>query len=238
LKAVKRFGQLELGFDSYSTLPLELALVDCALPAEDEKVVAASQPQDELREPVRTTTPTPSPEPAAPPSPPVQPEPPVAKVEPATEPEASIKPEPNAEPESTIEPEPSTEPEAPIEPPPVAEPEVAARPGSKVEQLIQSWRQIIRDAPPELKKTPAMAILRSADVRPVDIENDTVILCSKFDFYREQIEKPENQRIAVQILSSYLGHPCQVRCIHKPENNHMLRAALNMGAQVTGVEEK
>jgi len=249
LKAVKRFGQLELGFDSYSTLPLELALVDCALPAEDEKVSAATQPQKEIRQPAHNP-PTPSPKPAAPPSPPVQPEPPAAKVEPAVEPQASIKPElsteaePNAvpeptiEPESAIEPEPSTEPEATIEPPPVTQPEVAALPSSKVEQLIQSWRQIIREAPPELKKTPAMAILRSADVRPVDIENDTVILCSKFDFYREQIEKPENQRIAVQILSSYLGHPCQVRCIHKPENNHMLRAALNMGAQVTGVEEK
>ena len=33
LKAVKLFGQLEFGFDNYSTLPLELALVDCVTKA-------------------------------------------------------------------------------------------------------------------------------------------------------------------------------------------------------------
>jgi len=37
LKAVKLFGQLELGFDNYSTLPLELALVDCTLPPTEEE---------------------------------------------------------------------------------------------------------------------------------------------------------------------------------------------------------
>ncbi|GAI50341.1 unnamed protein product, partial [marine sediment metagenome] len=55
LKAVKLFGQLELGFDSYSTLPLELALVDCALPAEEERESHA--PQYESRPPVEAATP-------------------------------------------------------------------------------------------------------------------------------------------------------------------------------------
>ena len=32
LRAIKLFGQLEIGFDNYSTLPLELALVDCTQP--------------------------------------------------------------------------------------------------------------------------------------------------------------------------------------------------------------
>ena len=37
LKVVKVFGQLELGFDNYSALPIELALVDSILPSEEER---------------------------------------------------------------------------------------------------------------------------------------------------------------------------------------------------------
>ncbi|OGO22148.1 MAG: DNA polymerase III, subunit gamma and tau, partial [Chloroflexi bacterium RBG_16_50_9] len=37
LKAVKLFGRLEIGLDNYSTLPLELALVDCAMTIEEDK---------------------------------------------------------------------------------------------------------------------------------------------------------------------------------------------------------
>jgi len=160
--------------------------------------------------------------------------------EPSAKPEAVIETEPSTEPEAVIEPPPAIESEAAIEPEPATRPEasVEPEPGSEVERLIQNWRRIIEEAPPNLKKTTAIAILRSADVRPVAIEADTVILSSKFDFFIEQIEKPENQRIAAQIISGFLGHPCRVRCIHKPENNHLLRAALRIGAQVTSVEEK
>ena len=220
LRAVKLFGQLELGFDSYSTLPLELALVDCALPPTEEKKTATPETDYERPQPVSKASTAAKPAPAAPP--------PAAKAEPVTEPAATIEPEPVSEPEPVIE----------TEPTPPAETEIKPEPGSEVEQLIQNWKRIIEEAPPNLKKTTAIAILRSADVRPVAIEADTVVLTSKFDFYKEQIEKPENQRIAAQIISSFLGHPCRVRCIHKPENNHLLRAALRHGAQVTSVEEK
>ncbi len=235
LRAVKLFGQLELGFDSYSTLPLELALVDCALPPAEEEKTATPQTDYELRQPVSAAA-KPAPKPVTPQPPPVKPEPPAAQAEPVT----AIEPEPVATPEAAVEPEPAATPEAAVEPEPVATPEAAIEPepGSEVERLIQNWRRIIEEAPPNLKKTTALAILRSADVRPVAIEADTVVLCSKFDFFIEQIEKPENQRVAVQIISSFLGRPCRVRCIHKPENNHLLRAALRMGAQVTSVEEK
>jgi len=39
-------------------------------------------------------------------------------------------------------------------------------------------------------------------------------------------------------VSNYLGRPYRVRCIHQPENNHLLKAALKMGAQIIDVEEK
>jgi DNA polymerase-3 subunit gamma/tau len=50
LRAVKLFGQLDFGFDSYSTLPLELALVDCALGPEEKE----REPEPEKPEPKTT----------------------------------------------------------------------------------------------------------------------------------------------------------------------------------------
>jgi len=205
LKVVKLFGQLELGFDSYSTLPLELALVDCVLPAEEGKESRISETEREFRQPAEVV-----PQPVTP----TEPEPPPAKSESAEVPEAAVTPPAKSE---------SAEvPEA----------------GSEIERLRQDWRQIIEEAPADVKKTTAIAILRSADVKPVAIEDDTVVLASKYEFYKEQIEKPENQRVAATILSGFLKRTCRVRCIHRPENDHLIRAAIRMGAQVTDVEEK
>ncbi|GAI25106.1 unnamed protein product, partial [marine sediment metagenome] len=57
LRAVKLFGQLELGFDNYSTLPLELALIDCALTSEEERESPTSQTEYEPRQPIKSATP-------------------------------------------------------------------------------------------------------------------------------------------------------------------------------------
>ncbi|UCC90817.1 MAG: DNA polymerase III subunit gamma/tau [Dehalococcoidia bacterium] len=197
LKAVKLFGQLELGFDNYSTLPLELALVDCALTPEEEKGSLAIEAEPELRQPV-----TAAPSPVAP-------------------------PQPKAKPEPTNIPTPT--PEATITPP---------EPGSEIEQMRQNWRQVIEQAPENTKRTPAIAILRSAGVKPVAMEDDTIILAFRYPYHKEQIEKPENQQIAEKIIGNFLGRPCHVRCIYEPEANHLLRAALKMGAQIIDVEEK
>ncbi len=197
LKAVKLFGQLELGFDNYSTLPLELALVDCALTPEEEKGSLAVEAEPEFRQPVTAATP-----PVAP-------------------------PQPTAKPEPTNIPTPT--PKATITPP---------EPGSEIEQMRLNWKQVIEQAPENTKRTPAIAILRSAGVKPVAIEDDTIVLAFRYPYHKEQIEKPENQQIAEKIIGNFLGHPCHVRCIYEPEDNHLLRAALKMGAQIIDVEEK
>ena len=41
------FGQLEIGLDNYSTLPLELALIDSTLPAAEEKEEPVKEPSEE-----------------------------------------------------------------------------------------------------------------------------------------------------------------------------------------------
>jgi DNA polymerase-3 subunit gamma/tau len=216
LKAVKLFGALDLGLDSYSTLPLELALVDCVLTPEEETESPAPESEPERRKPARATS---TPPPAPPP-------PPTATKTPA--------PKPKEE-----------EPEAPVPTPPPApapetpEPKVAPlEVGNETDFLQTNWRQVIEQAPEDTKRTPAMAILRSAGVKPVSIEDNSVILAFRYPLHKETMEKPQNQEIAARIISSFIGRSCQVRCIHQPEANHLVKAALKMGAQITKVEEK
>jgi len=198
LKAIKLFGQLELGFDNYSTLPLELALVDCAQPSVEERESPATQPEYEPRQPIKEVS--------------------LPKQQP-------VKPKP-----ANV---PSTAPSK-AEGIPAPAPEL----GNEIERLRLHWRQVIEQAPEDAKRTPATAILRSAGVKPVAIEGDTVVLAFRYDFHKEKMEKAENQQVAEKIISNFLGRPCHVRCTYEPEDNHLLRAALNMGAQVTSVEEK
>ncbi len=195
LKAVKLFGQLEFGFDNYSTLPLELALIDCILQAEGKY---------EPRQPVEVSLP---------PVTSAYSEQPTAKAEPTTTPAS-----------------------APMPPTSESIPAISSEGASEIERLRLNWRQVIEEAPEDTKKTPAIAILRSAGVKPVTIENDTIVLAFRYSYHKEKIEETENQQIVEKIISNFLGHSCHVRCIS--EDNHLVRAALKMGAEVIDVEEK
>lgn len=112
------------------------------------------------------------------------------------------------------------------------------QPGGEISYLSQNWRQIIEQAPEETKRTPAMAILRSAGVRPIAFEEDSLVLAFRYPLHKENMEKPQNQEVAEKIISSFLGRTCRIRCIHREEANHLVEAALKMGAQITDVEEK
>ncbi len=203
LRAAKLFGQLEIGFDNYSTLPLELALVDCALPQE-QKGTPAKQAEPESRQPQKVVVPPPTP---------LQPKQTTAQPKPASVSAPAPAPTPIATTAAT-----------PIES------------TSEIERLRLNWKQVIEQAPQDTKKTSAVAILRSAGVKPIAVDHDTVSLAFKYPYHKEQIEKIENQRVTEKIIGNFLGHPCHVRCLL--EDNHLLREALKMGAQITHVEEK
>ena len=227
LKAVKLFGQLELGLDNYSTLPLELALVDCTLTSEEEKEIHTEQNKPESRQPIKVTTPPPTPSP---------PKPAIAKPEPTEVAPPIAKPKPTEVAPPIAKPEPTE-----VVPPTVPEATATIQPpepSSEIEKIRLNWRQLIEQAPEDTKKTPAIAILRSAGVSPVAIEEDTIVLAFRYSYHKEQIEKLENKQVAQEIVSHFLGHSCQIRCIFEPEANHLLRAALKMGAQIINTEEK
>jgi DNA polymerase-3 subunit gamma/tau len=239
LKAVKLFGQLKIGFDNYSPLPLELTLVDCIQSTEAGRDSQTSQP--ESRQPAEVTEP-----PAAP-----SPKKPVAKApkqSAATKPEPAITPEPEPEPPVAAEaeaappppkpPATKTEPVSTPAPEPPAAPTTPLEPGDEIEHLRKNWKQVIEQAPEHTKKTPAIAILRSAGIIPLASEDDTIILAFKYPLHKENMEKPENQKIAEEIIGNFLGRPCRIRCTQQRDNNHLVKAALKMGAQIIDVEEK
>ena len=242
LKAVKLFGQLDLSLDNYSTLPMELALVDATLPSGKEPPVTKAEPEvPPPAKPVTLEAPPPTaaekttakterrarpaeeqkrePEPATPP------EPVEEKIEVAPEPELTPAPV-----EEKPEPEPAP---APPEPAPVT---AAAAGGEEIEYLQSNWLKFIREAPSSMSRSPAAALLRSA--RPKSIEKDTVILSFKFPLHKESMEKTDNLHIAEQIISNFLGRACRVRCVSEPEANHLIEEALKIGAQIIESEEK
>ena len=211
LKTVKRFGQLELSLDNYSTLPLELALIDSTLPDTEAKV-----------EPVRHANPEPAPRktnPVIPPPPVQKADPPQEKKNPVKEP-APFKP---AVAQKAVIKEKAASPPADAHISPLAA-------GSAIEQLQQQWSRIMKEAPDGMSKTPAAALLRSA--RPLSVEGDTIVISFKYSYHKEKMDSIENQRTADKIVSGFLGRPCKVRCVYEHENNHLVKAALNMGAQI------
>ncbi|MFA5309105.1 MAG: DNA polymerase III subunit gamma/tau [Dehalococcoidales bacterium] len=224
LKAIKTFGQLELSLDNYSTLPLELAIVDSSLAETAVK-----------EEPVRRA----------------EPEPPVKKAPPVMPPTAvqRVAPPPPEKRETAANPTPARPaaekpvnpaPARPIEEKPTVPAPVKAEAtppamGSTIEQLQQQWSRMINEAPDGMSKTPAAALLRSA--RPREITGDILVLSFKYPILKENLEKLDNQKMADKIVSRFMGRPCKVRCVYEHENNHLVKAALKMGAQVIEPEE-
>lgn len=279
LRAVKLFGQLDFGFDQYSTLPLELALVDSTMGTDGEtpppepkaaapKAAVKTAPPKAVSPPVKPEV-KPEPEAVSPPvtaepaPEPIEKKPPAAKETPppAIELEPDIKPPPvTAKPETAplpaeIEPEPESKtppvtaaPEAiEAEPEPDVSPDAMPKasaappePGAEaeLERLSANWQRILAQAPPEVKKSAALGYIRSAGVRPIAIEKDTVVLTFRYPIHKSQVEKPENQRVVAGVISDFLSRPCRIRCVCQPEPDHLVRAVRNLGAEITGVEEK
>ncbi len=249
LQAVKIFGQMDIRLDNYSTLPLELALVDSTMPvAEPAKAQqATARPEPETAPPLpRPTAKTTAPPPdktvkteaktgatAQAEKTAARPAPEKAPPEPAPVKEATTaaREEPVVAGEKA-----AADKEAPItaEEKPVAASALAA--GSPIEQLRAQWVQIINDAPGGLAKTPAAALLRSGS-KPLEIQEDTIILSFKYASHKENMEKNDNQKTAEKIISNFLGRACRVRCVYEHENNHLVKAALDMGARHIDTEE-
>jgi len=211
LKTVKRFGQLELSLDNYSTLPLELAIVDSILPDTEVK-----------EEPIRRTEPEPLPRKVPP-----KVSPPSEQKTVRTEDKKTSSPEPP--PKSTVAEKAAPQKTAS----PVADPLTE---GNPIAQLQSRWSKMINEAPDGMNKTTAAALLRNA--RPKEIVEDVLVLSFRYPLHKEAVEKLENLRMAEKIVSSFMGRPCKVRCVYEHENNHLVKEAVKTyGARVIDTEE-
>jgi DNA polymerase-3 subunit gamma/tau len=44
--------------------------------------------------------------------------------------------------------------------------------------------------------------------------------------------------VVAQLISQFTGQACQIKCIYEPAENHLVREAQKLGAQVIEVQDK
>ena len=225
IKAVKLFGQMDLSLDNYSTLPLELAMVECTLTREEakEKPIRQAAPAIAANRVTPNAANTPADQAVLPPEATEKKE--ATSSMPAKAETDNSQPAAKGNPGDNENKKPAAD---EIEESPLAA-------GSDIVQLQENWSKMINNAPDGLSKTIAAALLRSAS--PIKIEDDTITVSLKFSYHKEKMDNVENQKTADKIVSGFLGRSCRVRCIYEHENNHLVKAALDMGAQRVDTEE-
>ncbi len=205
-------------------------------------------------------TPAPEPEPPS--------EPPIAA-------EAGAEPEPPSEPpiaaEAEAEPEPPiTEPDscsladvADLSEPAIISPkktsavmeghdqatvQAANADLSILEQIEAVWPDVVRDVRPRDKMVQALL----HNIRPIDVERNTVVLQATSQFHKDNIEKAHSRQIVEEVLSKHLGTPVAIRCtmeaqtetqdlrnqIRTSRKDRWVRAAINVfDADIIDIEQ-
>ncbi len=221
VRSLKLFGQIDLRSRDYSSLPLELALVESILPKERE-----------------SKAPSPVRQPAAPrkaEAVPAKPVPPVS--EPAVE-KKDVTP-PEAAPAEAAPVLDVVEPEDPKEPgvPPAVQPEL--------ERVKSQWSDFVNTLRGVGSSGSLDAFLRSA-CEPEAVEGDTLVLAFYHDFHKNKIEDTKYTRMVERKLGEKFGSPNKIRCVlktkevkpkRKVEDIPLVKAALEHGARITSVVE-
>jgi len=208
-QAIRLFAQVDFRSDPQSTLPLELALVDCSLASPER----ASPPRT-TRE--RTATPraaAPQPRPVAPAR-----EPETVEDEPAPVPAAASEQphidEPVPEPEA---PEPDATPAGSL-PAAVAAASAASGGPHTIEHIRQHWSQFINSCRGVGSSGNLDALLRRY-CEPVALEGDNLTLRFTARFHKEKIENPKYRHLVEKKLLDVFGTPYHVECILDLEKN-------------------
>jgi len=198
--AIKLFAQIDFRADPQSTLPLELALVDCSLRNTEPSIV--EPPIIEAR-PTKKAA-------AAPAIVAVQP-PPVTFEQGQ---EAAAEEEKPAETPAADEPA-ATE---------VAGVAAAQQPDS-IEYIRQHWGEFINACRGMGSSGNLDALLRSS-CEAVSLEGNTLVLGFYWDFQRAKIEDRKYRHLVEKKLNDVFGVPLQVRCILTPKKDKPARSQL------------
>lgn len=277
LRWVRIFSGLDyqLRTTPYGHLPLELAVVEALIGEGGQEAArpaapAAASPRPALRQapaPTRPAEPLPQRRPEAPvqqrPAPRTRPAPQpvdpaaehVAQAAPPSTPTAQAEPPlaQSAEPTDAAQAAPTSA-EAPAPRATTGAPartsELAAAANadfSLLERVIEVWDLIKRDVRP-LKRT-IEALLK--DVRPIDVEGNTIVLLAASPFHKTNIEQPQNREIVEAVVKKHLGAPYAIRCtieakpeardlrsqIREARKDTLVRAAMNIfDAHIVDIE--
>jgi DNA polymerase-3 subunit gamma/tau len=222
-KAARLFREVELQFDGFSPLPLELAFVECSLP-EGKPITPAIPATPEKIEKTEEK-----------PAPPAQSR--KTEKEPTITPALTEeKPVKATKSQKAVE-EPATTPE-PTE-------EKHTTPGklgeTDIEHFRSRWREVV-DATRGMGSAGNLdALLRSA-CEPLSLENDTLILGFYYDFHKEKIEDPKYRHMVEAKVSEVFGQPYKIRCVLTERKartrGHLVEAALQMGAKIIDEEDE
>jgi DNA polymerase-3 subunit gamma/tau len=234
MAALKGFTALSSGADMTTPLAMEMALVDATLkpsPLEKtpEKPIESSRagkPPETAPKAAFNATAKPT---ETAPKPVAIPAPPTAALQPQTKSEGTTTPASTQSQRATVE-------AGKTEPPPTPKP--ANVPITTLEELVRQWPGILNAAPPNLRRSTALAILRSAGAQPIGFANGIVTLSFKFPIHMNKINEPENKRVTGEILSACIEMPCQVACVHEQISNHLVKEAQKHGAEIINVEDK
>ena len=222
-KAARLFREVELQFDGFSPLPLELAFVECALP-EGKPVTPAISAKPEKIEKIEEK-----------PAQPVQSR--------KTERELAItaalieeKPVKATKSEKT-----EGEPAATSEPTEERQTIPGTSGETDIEHFRSRWRDVINATRGMGSAGNLDALLRSA-CEPLSVDNDTLILGFYYEFHKEKIEDPKYRHMVEAKVSEVFGQPYKIRCVLTERKirtrGHLVEAALQMGAKIIDEEDE
>jgi len=119
---------------------------------------------------------------------------------------------------------------------------------SCLEQIETVWPDVVRDVRPLDKMVQALL----HNIRPVDVEGNTVVLQATSQFHKDNIEKAHSRRIVEEVLSKHLGAEFTIRCtmevqtetqdlrsqIRTSRKDRWVRAAINVfDADIIDIEQ-
>ena len=218
LNAVKSFSGIDFRSDNYSALPLELALLDCALSPPMRQEQPTTTGPSEVADGAEMTEP---PDMVGAEFPPVALEP--DRVGTEVPGEVPVAPEPDG-----------VETEIPSE-------EIS----QNIDYIRNRWREFIKSLRGEGSSGNLDAFLRSA-CDPVALEDDTLVLGFYYSFHKEKIEDSKYRHLVEKKLKEVFGRSYKIRCIlidSKKEipspartENPVIKAALEMGARISEEE--
>lgn len=203
LTALRAFGQADLKPDPNSTLPLDIALAECALSGGPSGIAAQEKAAPAAAAPV---SPTPPPRPASPaePAPVRQETPPAQSPGPATPEETAPQAAETAV--ATL----GSEPDGTPQPQPVR---VADHAGNHLEDARAQMRAVYEKA--RASGFQLGALLNSGcDI--IEADESAIVIGFKHQNHAEKVSEQPNRDAMAAIVSEVMGRPLSVRCLHEP----------------------